>query len=83
MEEYFSCFPVSNSTSLCVGGITNAETERAQDDGLELDGLGYYLFLASNAELTRPIEILAKFATPAAAERLARLFLRAEARSAL
>jgi hypothetical protein len=78
MDEYFGSFPVSNSTMLCVGGITGAEARRAQDDGLHVDGFGYYLFLASDAEPTRPIEILAKFPTLSAAEKLARLFLRAE-----
>jgi hypothetical protein len=78
MEEYFGSVAVTNSTILCVGSITNAEAERAQEDGLELDGRGYYLFLASDAEPSRPIEVLAKFATLAAAERLARLFMRAQ-----
>ncbi len=79
MEEYFGSVPVSNSTILCVGGITNAEADRAKEEGLELDGRGYYLFLASNAEPNKPIEILAKFATNSAAEKLARMLIRAEA----
>ena len=79
MDEYFGSMPVSNSTLLCVGGITNSEVERVREEGLDFDGTGYYLFLASSAEPARPIEILAKFATIAAAEKLARLFARAEA----
>jgi hypothetical protein len=81
MEEYFSCLPVSNSTSLCVGAITNAEVDRARADGAEYDGKGYYLFLASSAEPKGPIEILAKFATADAAEKLARLLYWADARA--
>lgn len=73
MEEYFATVPLSNSALLCVGGITRGETERAHEEGVEIDGFGYYLFLASQADPTKPIEILAKFATEAAAERLARL----------
>ena len=79
MDEYFGSVPVSNATVLCVGGITSVETERAREDGLEVDGLGYYLFLADNSEPNKPIEILAKFATNSAAEKLARLLQRAAA----
>lgn len=79
MEEYFGSVPVSNATTLCVGGITSAEADRAKEDGLELDGFGYYLFLADNSEPNKPIEILAKFATNSAAEKLARLLQRAAA----
>lgn len=79
MDEYFGSIPVSNSTLLCVGGITNSETDCAREEGLDFDGTGYYLFLASSAEPAKPIEVLAKFATVAAAEKLARLFVRREA----
>ena len=79
MDEYFGSMPLSNSSILCVGGITSSEAEVAREEGLDFDGRGYYLFVASNAEPRRPIEILAKFATIAAAEKLARLFMRAEA----
>lgn len=75
MEEYFASTPLNNSTVLCVGGITRSEAERAAEDGIQIDGYGYYLFLASHAEPQRPVEILAKFASEAAAEKLARLFL--------
>jgi len=78
MEEYFGSVPISNSTLLCVGGITNGEAARAQEDGLPVDGRGYYLFLANSSDPSRPIEILAKFPTLSAAEKLARLFVRAE-----
>jgi hypothetical protein len=59
---------------LCVGGITRAEACMANDAGIEVDGLGYYLFLADQSEPQKPIEVLAKFADPSAAEKLARLF---------
>ena len=74
MDEYFASTPVSNATLLCVGGITRAETEAARDAGLEVDGKGYYLFLADESEPSRPIEILAHFFSEAEASRLARLF---------
>jgi hypothetical protein len=74
MDEYFAATPVTNATVLCVGGITRAEAEAARDDGVEIDGLGYYLFLASEEAPERPIEILAKVVSDSAAARLARLF---------
>lgn len=77
MEEYFATVPLSNSSLLCVGGISRVETERANEDGAGIDGFGYYLFLASQADPSKPIEVLAKFTNEGAAETLARLMLRA------
>lgn len=74
MEDYFATTPLGNSAVLCVGGITRDETAKANGDGLAIDGFGYYLFLASEEDPTKPIEVLAKFASTAAAEKLARLF---------
>lgn len=74
MEDYFAAMPITNATAICVGGITSAEADRAREDGLEIDGLGFYLFIADQAEPSKPIQVLAKFACPTAAERLARLF---------
>jgi len=78
MEEYFGSFPLSNATTLCVGGITEKEAEIAREDGLDCDGMGYYLFLSNEDDPQKPIEVLAKFTTNGAAEKLARLFKRAE-----
>jgi len=74
MDEYFAAMPVTNATVLCVGGITRAEAEGAMEDGVQVDGTGYYLFLANEASPERPIEILAKVVSDAAAARLAQLF---------
>jgi hypothetical protein len=73
MEEYFGAVPLSNSSVLCVGGITNAETTQAQAAGLTVDGYGYYLYLASAADPKQPIEILGKLLSNGAAEKLARM----------
>jgi hypothetical protein len=73
MEEYFAALPITNRSVLCVGGITSEEAVHATSAGVETDGFGYYLFLADQQNLTKPIELLAKFANPAAAERVARL----------
>lgn len=73
MEEYFGALPVSNSMSLCVGGITETEAAQAREAGIESDGTGYFLFLASQIDPTKPVEVVAKFDSPSAAERLARL----------
>lgn len=73
MDEHFASMPVTNATCLCVGGITQEEADAAMDEGLCIDGFGYYLFLASEASPSSPIEILAKFSSTGAAERFARL----------
>ena len=75
MDEHFGCVRVSNSTSLCVGGITNAEASHAREGGMEIDGFGYYLFLSSDADADGEIEIIAKVSDVEAAEKLARLFM--------
>ena len=59
-DEHFGYLHVSNSTSLCVGGITNAEANQAREGGMEVDGFGYYLFLSGGADPTEAIEIIAK-----------------------
>ncbi len=73
MDEYFAAMPMTNATKLCVGGITRAESERANDDGVDVDGRGYYLFLANEADPKQPIEIFAKFVSELEAGRFARL----------
>ena len=72
MDENFGTVHISNSTCLCVGGITHSEADRAREEGMEIDGLGYYLFLSSEIEPRQPIEILAKFPNMETAEKLLR-----------
>ena len=74
MDEYFAAMPITNATMLCIGGITRREAEAEQNEGVSVDGNGYYLFLADETEPKRPIQILAKFLTVIEAGRLARLF---------
>lgn len=76
VDDYFASSNLTNSLVLCVGGITRSETEQAQEEGLDIDGNGYYVFIASESEPQKPIEILAKFVSNSAAEKLARLFQR-------
>lgn len=73
MDEYFGTRPVSNAVNLCVGGITKSESARAQESGIDNDGTGYYLYLANQLDFTKPIEVLARFESVSAAEKLARL----------
>src|SRR5260221_88205 len=69
----------------CEGGIRfRAEPSRqaarraavlsapGEEDGLPIDGLGYYLFVVSHAEPQKPIEVLAKLISDSAASTLAR-----------
>ncbi len=74
MDDRFAAIPVSNSKMLCVGGITRAETEAANGDGLDIDGRGYYLFIANERDPSEPIQILARFFTAIEAEIAARAF---------
>jgi hypothetical protein len=73
MDELVGAISLTNSAVLCVGGITNREAKRARDAGLDVDGIGYYLFLASQDDPQKPIEVLAKFWSASAAERIAKL----------
>jgi hypothetical protein len=73
MDEYFAAIPVNNATVLCVGGVTRAEAQQAQDSGIPIDGHGYYLFLANVSEPRQPIQLLAKFFSEFEAGRIARL----------
>ena len=73
MDEYFAAAPLGNSRVLCVGGITRAETETARGDGLQIDGRGYYLFVADESEPTKPIELLGSLLSPQHAARFASL----------
>jgi hypothetical protein len=73
-ERFFATMPLSNRMVLCVGGITRRETIQAQDDGVDVEGKGYYLFLASANQPKNPIRLLAKFFTPLEAEAAVRLF---------
>jgi hypothetical protein len=73
MDEFFGMVPLSNAAALCVGGISRAEAIEANERGVEADGRGYYLFLASQEDPHKPVEILAKFSSASAAEKLARL----------
>lgn len=73
MDEYFAAAPTTNSTMLCVGGITSREVEAARDDGLEVSGDGYYLFVAEHGAPRTPIQLLAKFFSPREAESFSRL----------
>ena len=73
MDEQFASMPITNAMCLCVGGITQAETDAAVDEGLDIDGLDYYLSVADETSLDSPIQVLAKFASSDAAVRFARL----------
>lgn len=78
MDEYFAGTKLNNATVLCVGAVTRAEATAAKEAGLDIDGRGYYLFLADESQPEQPIEILARFVSEAGASRLARLFTAAE-----
>lgn len=74
MDENFAAIPLNNARVLCIGGITRAEAREAEEAGVDVDGRGYYLFIASSERPREPIEILAKFFSPDQAESAAALF---------
>lgn len=74
MSVQLAALPITNATVLCIGGITQSETENGRADGYPIDGNGYYLFLASENEPNRPIQLLAKFLSPTEAEMCAKAF---------
>lgn len=69
MSETFASIPVTNSRLLCIGGVTRAEAQEARAAGVEIDGSGFYLFVASEADPSTPIEVLARFFSAEQAER--------------
>lgn len=73
MSRYFAAIPVSNARLLCVGGVSEREAAEARGLDLDVDGSGYYLFLAEADRPSEPIEILAKFYSPDQAEYAASL----------
>jgi hypothetical protein len=73
MDEYFGSTSVTNSTVLCVGGITSREAAAAAEDGLDISGDGYYLFLAEVGSPQSPIQLLAKFFSPMEAATFSRV----------
>ena len=73
MGAHFASMPLTNATHVCVGTITEREAETLKADGFDSDGLGYYLFLANEAEPQTPIEILGKFFDVSRASAFARL----------
>lgn len=78
MSEHFASMPLTNATHVCIGTITDKEADALRADGHDSDGLGYYLFLANEAEPESPIEVLCRFFDSSRAGQFARLL---EARS--
>ena len=76
MDAEFASLPLNNTTVLCVGGVTKAEAQGAHGDGAQIDGRGYYLFLADESDPDQPIQVLAKFLSAVEADQLSRLFAR-------
>jgi hypothetical protein len=73
MSEHFASIPVNGTAIACVGSITTKEAELASSDGVHVDGMGYYLYIADAKEPKKPIEVMAKFTSPATASRFARM----------
>jgi hypothetical protein len=81
MDEYFAATPMTNAIVLCVGSVTRAETERAREEGIDIDGSGYYLFLANAVTPKQPIQLLGKFFSEFEAGRFAKLLAASQASS--
>lgn len=72
MSMHLAAIPLTNATVICVGGISASEAENARVDGYDVDGLGYYLFIANQSDPQSPIQVLAKFFSPEEAEMFGR-----------
>lgn len=69
MDEFFASKPATNDTYVCVGPLTNAEAAEALDSGIG-SGLGYYLYVAENANVRGAVEVLGRLSSEDAARRL-------------
>lgn len=69
MDEFFASKPATNDTYLCVGPLTKAEAADAADGGIGT-GLGYYLYVAENANVRGAVEVLGRLSGEDAARRL-------------
>lgn len=65
---------LSNKESLCIGEITDRESELACEDNPSFDGYGLYLLAVDNQSPRSPARVLAKFASEDAARSLAQFF---------
>jgi hypothetical protein len=73
LPDYFASIPINGTSVACVGGITTKEAEIASADGVQIDGMGYYLYVADSKDLKKPIEVMAKFISESQAARFARM----------
>lgn len=65
---------MSNQTALCIGEITSKEAAAARETNPAFDGFGIYLVAVDARNPSSPGEVLAKFSSSEAAERLAQFF---------
>ena len=76
MDGHFAATKLTNTTLLCVGGITRKEAEAARSDGLDISGQGYYLFLANEEAPDEPVRLLGQIFSADHADRLSRMLSR-------
>jgi hypothetical protein len=69
MDEFFASKPATNDTYLCVGPLTKAEMADVQEAGIGT-GLGYYLYVAENANVRGAVEVLGRLSGEDSARRL-------------
>ena len=65
---------LSNQTALCIGEITSKEAAQASEGNPEFDGYGLYLVAVDARNPSACGQVLAKFASQEAAEKLAQFF---------
>lgn len=69
MDEFFASKPATNDSYICVGPLTKAEAADVQESGIG-NGLGYYLYVAENANVRGTVEVLGRLSGEDAARRL-------------
>lgn len=72
MDEFFAAKSASNDRILCIGPLARAEAPEASDVGLG-DGTGLFVYLTTASSGGKAIDILARVASPEAAETMSRL----------
>ncbi len=65
---------LSNQTALCIGEITAKEAAAARDANPAFDGYGLYLVAVDSKNPSSAGQVLAKFTSQEAAEKLAQFF---------
>lgn len=72
MDEFFAAKAASNDQLICIGPLSRAEAPEASEAGLG-DGTGLYVYLTSASSAGKAVDVLARVASPEAAETISKI----------